>query len=92
MYRVQWTARAKSDLADIRNWLKALPHAQPKRTIGRIVDAVDQIKRLGDIGAPTREPNVRKLTVPNAPYIVLFKPKAGGFIILAVFHMAQDRP
>jgi toxin ParE1/3/4 len=90
--RIEWSLEALDDLRELRAWLKTLPRAKPAQTIGRIKNEVDVLTSLGDVGRPGSRPGLRELVLRSVPYLVVYTASPRGFVILAVFHMAQDRP
>jgi len=88
MRRVRWRARALADLETIKAWL---PNANPSKTLLRIRTAADTLRRLGDIGRPSRVEGVREMSVRAAPYVIAYQVDGDTIDILAVYHTAQDR-
>ena len=68
-----------------------LERGNPKKTIGRIRSAAASLKRLGDIGRPGIEPELRELSVRNAPYVIVYTIDNDAVEVIAVYHTAQDR-
>ena len=89
--RVNWKRAAIADVKAFEGWLLSIPEAKPARTIQRIKDAARFLGRLGDLGRPSKTPNARELSVRDAPYVLVYERQKDRFMILAVFHMAQDR-
>jgi toxin ParE1/3/4 len=89
--RVKWGQTARKQLKDFKVWLSTIEDANPKRTIGRIKASAESLERLGDIGRPSRFEGFRELSVRGAPYVIVFTVKGDHFLIVAVFHTAQDR-
>jgi plasmid stabilization system protein ParE len=89
--RIEWSLEALDDLRELRAWLKTLPRANPGQTFGRIRAEVNALSTLGDIGRPGRRPGLCERALRNVPYVLIYAATAGGFRILAVLHMAQDR-
>lgn len=90
--RVQWRARALSDLQGFHDWLATVDGAKPDQTIRRIRAAAESMRRLGDIGRPSKIEGLRELSVRNAPYIIVYRVIDDDVAdILAVYHAAQNR-
>jgi plasmid stabilization system protein ParE len=89
--RVSWKRQAIGDLKLLEQWLSSIPDAKSARTIERIKEAARSLARLGDIGRPSKNPNSRELSVRNAPYVLVYERREDHFMILSVFHAAQDR-
>ncbi len=49
------------------------------------------MRRLGDIGRPSRVEGVREMSVRAAPYVIAYQVDGDTIDILAVYHTAQDR-
>ncbi|PZO49862.1 MAG: type II toxin-antitoxin system mRNA interferase toxin, RelE/StbE family [Alphaproteobacteria bacterium] len=91
MRRVRWRARALADLETIKAWLAKQSNANPTKTLLRIKTAADTLRRLGDIGRPSRVEGVREMSVRAAPYVIAYQVAGDTIDILAVYHTAQDR-
>jgi plasmid stabilization system protein ParE len=89
--RVKWGQTARRQLKDFKIWLSTIEGANPKRTIARIKFSGESLERLGDIGRPSRFDGFRELSVRGAPYVIVFKVRNDHFLIVAVFHTAQER-
>lgn len=89
--RVRWSRAALADLREIRAWLSTFPNAKPQQTIARVRAAADALAILGDVGRPSGVEKLRELSVQRAPYVLVFREDADAFVIVAVFHMAQER-
>jgi toxin ParE1/3/4 len=89
--QVRWQRRALSDLKSFRAWLDTIPDANADRVVWRIKDAAQRLGRLGDIGRPSKLPDTRELSVPNAPYVIAYQVRRDFILIVAVYHTAQDR-
>jgi plasmid stabilization system protein ParE len=89
--RVKWGQTARQQLKDFKTWLSTIEGANPKRTIARIKASGESLERFGDIGRPSRFEGFRELSVNGAPYVIVFNVRGGHFLIVAVYHTAQDR-
>jgi plasmid stabilization system protein ParE len=91
MRRLKWRSAALADLGRIHEWLSTIEGVHPDRTILRIRAAAQTLRRLGDIGRPSRVECVRELSVRNAPYVIVYTLDATTVDIRAVYHQAQKR-
>lgn len=91
MRRLVWRAEALTDLDRIHAWLSNIDGAKPDQTILRIRAAAETLRRLGDIGRPSRVEGVRELSVRNAPYVITYTLHSAVIDIRAVYHQAQQR-
>jgi toxin ParE1/3/4 len=89
--RVKWSQTALKQLKDFKAWLSTIEDANPKNTIARIKASGESLERLGDIGRPSRFEGFRELSVRGAPYVIVVTVRDDHFLIVAVFHTAQDR-
>jgi len=81
-----------ADLQGFHDWLRTIEGAKPDQTIRRIRAAAESMRRLGDIGRPSRVEGLRELSVRNAPYVVVYRIiDDDAADVLAVYHKAQDR-
>jgi plasmid stabilization system protein ParE len=71
--RVSWKRKAIADLKAFEDWLLTIREANCARTIGRIKNAATSLGRLGDIGRPSKNKGSRKLSVRNAPYVLVYE-------------------
>jgi toxin ParE1/3/4 len=89
--KVKWKRRALADLRSFRDWLTTLPDANADRAVHRIKASAQSLGLLGDIGRQGKIPNTRELSVRRAPYVVAYQVKEDHFLIVAVYHTAQNR-
>jgi toxin ParE1/3/4 len=89
--QVKWGKTARTQLKDFKAWLSTIEDANPRRTIARIKASGESLERIGDIGRPSRFDGFRELSVRGAPYVIVFTVKDDHFLIVAVFHTAQNR-
>lgn len=90
--RVRWTAVAISDLAGIFRYIAKDDPDAARRTVVRIVNRVDQLRRTHGIGRLGRVYGTRELVVLDTPYLVPYRVKNGVVDILAVMHNSQRWP
>lgn len=90
MKRVVWKATAGADLRRIRAWLSTIEGAKPARAIARIRTVANKLAD-GDIGRSGEQPGTRELSVPDAPYLLVYVVLPDRVNIIAVFHMSEDR-
>jgi plasmid stabilization system protein ParE len=89
--RVRWTRRATKQLGDLRSWLSTIDGANLQRVNSRIKASGQMLEFLGDIGRPSHFGETREISVRGAPYVLVYIAKRDHFLIVAVFHTAQDR-
>ena len=89
--RVEWDARAVTDLEEIRAFIAADRPTVAVRVAERIKSAVGRLGEYPRMGRQTSEPSVRILPITGTPYVVYYQTLPDVVIILAVFHGARRR-
>jgi toxin ParE1/3/4 len=90
--RIDWTARALRNLAEIREDIEI---ASPKGadTVGsRIAEAVETLEHSPHIGRLGRLLGTRELVVVGTPYIIPYRMRRERIELLAVLHGARKWP
>jgi len=89
--RVEWDARAVTDLEEIHVFVGADKPAVAVRVAERIKLAVGRLRQYPRMGRQTSEPSIRILPITGTPYVVYYQALPDVVIILAVFHGARRR-
>ena len=55
----------------------------------QIVKSIGAISSFPQIGKSGRYPDTRELAVAGTPYIIVYRVRDGGVVVLAVLHGAQ---
>jgi plasmid stabilization system protein ParE len=90
--KVIWLTRAQRNLAAQLNHIALdSPRAAIQQRV-RVTDAVARLVDFPDSGRPGRIAATRELVVPGTPFIVAYRVRAAGVVIVAVLHGAQRWP
>lgn len=91
---VRWLATALRNLDDEAEFVAKDNSAAARRLVGRIHEAVDNLKANPAMGRPGRIHGTRELVVPGTRYIVPYRVRPGvnRVEILRVFHTSRRLP
>lgn len=88
IYQIEYQSEAEADLKDIAFYYHQTAGAEiAKKNIERILNSIDGLDQM-----PYRclvcdfSPNIRKLTVPQLPYLVFFKVVDNTVYILNIYN------
>jgi len=85
-----WSTPAQIDLIDIDDFYR-LEHAEVADRFGNVmIAAAEFISEHPKIGTIIDNTDFRKWTVRKTPYVLLYRPIAGGVEILRIRHMHED--
>ena len=93
MVRVRWLRKALDNLqAEIE--LVAQENASAAVSLAReLFEATDRLGKFPGMRRPGRVPGTRELVIPDTPYILPYRVRAGAVEILrVVFHAARRWP
>jgi toxin ParE1/3/4 len=88
--RLRYTLPALADLNSILDYIAAHSPRGAQRVQGRIQGIIELLLSHPDIGTPTDDPTIRRLTTPPYPYLVFYEIAETEIIIHAVRHAARD--
>jgi toxin ParE1/3/4 len=90
MRKISWSPLAREDLRRIREWLRteSSPDVAVRylRAIRIRCAALEKFPERG----PQIDDNVRKLLVPDTPYIILYRLKGADIEVARVFHNREN--
>jgi len=89
---IVWSPRATEHLAHLRSYIA---RDNPKAANGIARALLDAVERLGDLpnlGRPGRVVGTRELVVPETPYVIPYRLRGDRFEVIAVFHARQKWP
>jgi len=89
---VVWSPRAIGHLADVRAYMARENPGAAARTATRLLDTVDRLAALPNLGRPGRVSGTRELVVPDTPYVIPYRVRGERLEIIAVFHGRQRWP
>lgn len=84
-----WQPRAKRHLEKIREYILQYNPMAAAGMAEQIVKSVGAIASFPQIGKAGRYPDTRELAVAGTPYIIVYRVRDGGVVVLAVLHGAQ---
>lgn len=90
--KLTWSTSARQDLIHIRHYIARFHPAAASKVARSILEAVEPLCRHGELGSPTKLPNVRRLVVRNAPYIIYYRLSSETVEILEVFDARRAAP
>ena len=89
---IVWSPRAIEHLAHLRS---CIAHDHPlaaTRIAEALLDAVERVAQLPNLGRPGRVTGTRELVVPGTPYVIPYRLRGGRIEVIAVFHGRQRWP
>ena len=89
---VVWSRRAIRHLVHLREYVERDSEQNAARVAARILETVDLLESHPEMGRPGRVQGTRELVVPNTPYVIPYRTRAGRIQLLAVFHGRRKWP
>lgn len=89
---VVWSPRAIGHLADLRAHIARERPDAAARTATTLLNAVDRLAALPNLGRPGRVSGTRELVIPSTPYVIPYRLRGERLEIIAVFHGRQRWP
>jgi toxin ParE1/3/4 len=89
---IVWSPRAIGHLAHLRSYIT---HDNPKaanRVATALLDAVERLAGLPNLGRPGRVAGTREMVVPGTPYVIPYRVRGDRLEVIAVFHGRQKWP
>jgi toxin ParE1/3/4 len=90
--RLEWTASARSDLANVFFHIAAENFDAAVDQEDRIAAAADRLTVHPMLGREGRWSQTRELVVPRTPYLVIYRILPDAVELLRIIHGAQDWP
>ena len=90
--KVVWTQAALADLANARSYIAEESPGAAARTVDRIEEALQALRRHPMIGRPGRVAETRELVVPGTPFIAVYYVTAKRIEVVALIHGARRWP
>lgn len=87
--RIVWSPKAIRQLVALRDYIAEDSPQNAALVARRILAAVNLVGTRPDLGRPGRVAGTRELVVPDTPYVVPYRVRAGRLELLAVFHGRQ---
>ena len=87
-----WSPRAIKHLAHLREYIAGDNPKAANRTATALLEAVERLAELPNLGRPGRVTGTRELVVPTTPYVVTYRLRGDRLEVIAVFHGRQKWP
>jgi toxin ParE1/3/4 len=89
---VVWSPRAVEHLAHLRAYIACDNPKAANRIASSLLEAVERLAQLPNLGRPGRVAGTRELVVPGTPYVIPYRLRADRLEVIAVFHARQKWP
>jgi toxin ParE1/3/4 len=89
---IVWAPRAIEHLAHLRSYIARDNPKAANRIASAVLDAVDRLAELPNLGRPGRVAGTRELVVPGTPYVIPYRLRGDRLEVIAVFHGRQKWP
>ena len=89
---VVWSPRAIEHLAHLRAYVARDNPKAANRIASALLEAVEHLAHLPNLGRPGRVAGTRELVVPRTPYIIPYRLKGDRLEVVAVLHARQKWP
>lgn len=89
---VVWSPRAIEHLAHLRAYIARDNSKAANRIASALLEAVEHLAKLPNLGRPGRVTGTRELVVPRTPYIIAYRLRGDRLEVIAVFHGKQKWP
>jgi toxin ParE1/3/4 len=89
---IAWSPRAIEHLARLRAYIARDNPKAANRIAGTLLEAVERLAELPNLGRPGRVAGTLELVVPGTPYVIPYRLRGDGLEVIAVFHARQKWP
>ena len=89
---IVWSPRAIEHLEHLRSYIARDNPKAANRVAGTLLDAVERLAELPNLGRPGRVASTRELVVPGTPYVIHYRLRGDRLEVIAVFHSRQKWP
>ena len=89
---IVWSPRAIEHLAHLREYIARDNPNAANRIASALLEAVERLAQLPNLGRPGRAAGTRELVVPGTPYIIPYRLRGDRLEIVAFFHARQRWP
>ena len=86
---IVWSPRAVKHLAHLREYIARDNPNAANRIASALLEAVERLAKLPNLGRPGRVAGTRELVVPGTPYIIPYRLRGDRLEVVAVFHARQ---
>jgi toxin ParE1/3/4 len=89
---IVWSPRAIEHLAHLRLYIARDNPKSAKRIATLLLEAVERLAELPNLGRPGRVVATRELVVPGTPYVIPYRLRGDRLEVIGVFHGRQKWP
>jgi plasmid stabilization system protein ParE len=89
---IVWSPRAIEHLWHFRSYIARDNPKAANQIAGTLLDAVERLAALPNLGRPGRVAGTRELVVPGTPCVIPYRLRGDRLEIIAVFHGRQKWP
>ena len=89
---IVWSLRAIQHLAHLRAYISRDNPEAANRIAGDLLEAVERLAELPNLGRPGRVAGTRELVVPGTRYVIPYRLRGDRLEVIAVFHARQKWP
>jgi len=89
---VVWSPRAVEHLTRLRSYSARDNPKSANRVATALLNAVERLAELPNLGRPGRVSGTRELVVPGTPYVIPYRIRGDHLEVIAVFHGRQKWP
>ena len=89
---IVWSPRAIEHLTHLRSYIARDNPKAANRIAGTLLEAVERLAELPNLGRPGRVAGTRELVVPSTRYVIPYRVRSDRLEIIAVFHARQKWP
>ena len=89
---IVWSPRAIEHLAHLRAYTARDNPGAANRIGGALLEAVERLAELPNLGRPGRVAGTRELVVPDTPSVIAYRLRGDRLEVIAVFHGRQQWP
>lgn len=89
---IVWSPRAIEHLAHLRVHIAQDNPKAAKRIGGTLLEAVERLAELPNLGRPGRVAGTREVVLPGTPCVIPYRLRGDRLEVIAVFHGRQRWP
>jgi len=89
---IVWSPRAIEHLTHLRSSIARDNPKAARRIADALLDAVERLADLPNLGRPGRVAGTRELVVPGTRYVIPYRQRGDRLEVIAVFHGRQKWP
>jgi toxin ParE1/3/4 len=89
---IVWSPRAIEHLAHLRSYIARDNLKSANRIATVLLEAVERLAELPNLGRPGRVVGTRELVVPGTPYVIPHRLRGDRLEVIGVFHGRQKWP